>query len=63
MVKLGILYASEETGKVGYRSRYSHRYSEAEQKRFLADNIKPKLEYLQTLTLQLCVSSLSYNSF
>ena len=46
MVELGLLKASEETGKGGYRSRYSPRYGEAELKQFLADSVKAKLDQL-----------------
>ena len=46
MAELGILNTSLETGKGGYRPRYSHRYDEGELKQFLAESVKKKLNQL-----------------
>jgi predicted transcriptional regulator len=46
MAELGILNTIQETGKGGYRPRYSHKYDEGELKQFLADSVKKKLNQL-----------------
>ena len=46
MAELGILNTALETGKGGYRPRYSHKYDEGELKQFLADSVKKKLNQL-----------------
>jgi predicted transcriptional regulator len=46
MAEQGILNTTTETGKGGYRPRYSPKYDEYQTKQYLADAVKNKLKAL-----------------